>query len=119
MNEFIQDYSGYFQTNEFIKVAPSWFQDYRNKFTEYRFIAFSKKSTSSIVDFSFRNTDILIFGREDSGLPSKIKDNCNSIISIPMPGGALDKNEDGVRSLNLSVACGIVIYKSIEQLKLY
>ena len=54
MNEFIQDYSGYFQTNEFIKVAPSWFQDYRNK----NFSVLKKMVPPKITDEDWRFTNL-------------------------------------------------------------
>ena len=41
----------------------------------------------------------------------------NSLISIFMPKVALSNNDGkGVRSLNLSVACGIAIYEAHKQI---
>ena len=82
-----------------------------------RIIAFSKKNGSYLKDFIFQEDDILLFGREDSGLPDEIIDRSDSLISIFMPNlhtAANDKK--GVRSLNLSVACGIAIYEAHKQL---
>ncbi len=94
------------------------FDDYRNKFLSSRIIALTKKSDYGISNISFRNTDILLFGREDTGLPDWIKDKCEIIAGIPMPGGECKLKKGGVRSLNLSVACGIVCYSACQQLNL-
>ena len=95
------------------------FDKYKSQNKESRIIAFSRFSNQTLVDFEFKCTDILMFGREDTGLPADVKDQSNYTLSIPMPGGVRPLRNDGVRSLNLSVACGIVIYKSCEQLKLF
>tara|TARA_Y100001968_G_scaffold322854_1_gene359626 strand:+ start:379 stop:879 length:501 start_codon:yes stop_codon:yes gene_type:complete len=94
------------------------FDEYRNLFCESRFIAFTKKSSNAISNIIYRDTDILLFGREDTGLPTKIVSNCEVIAGIPMPGGVNNLKTSGVRSLNLSVACGIVCYSACLQLDL-
>ena len=43
---------------------------------------------------------------------------CEIISGIPMPGGEDKLKSDGVRSLNLSVACGIVCYAACQKLDL-
>ena len=68
-------------------------------------------------DFKFRQDDILLFGREDSGLPDSIIDKSDFLISIFMPNIQIENNDQkGVRSLNLSVACGIAIYEAHKQI---
>ena len=94
------------------------FDSYINQFRESRIIAFTKKSNNSLSTINYKNTDILLFGREDTGLPDLIKCKCDLIAGIPMPGGENGLKSKGVRSLNLSVACGIVSYYVCEQLKL-
>ena len=82
-----------------------------------RIISFSKKNGIYLKDFKFQKNDILLFGREDSGLPERIIDKSDFLISIFMPNlqsGTFDKK--GVRSLNLSVACGIAIYEANKQI---
>ena len=82
-----------------------------------RIISFSKKNGVYLKDFKFQEDDVLLFGREDSGLPDRIIDKSNFLISIFMPNlqiGAHDQK--GVRSLNLSVACGIAIYEANKQI---
>ena len=94
------------------------FEEYKNFFSSSRIIALTKKSTNSISNINFTNTDILLFGREDTGLPQKIMKQCGLISGIPMPGGENKIKKGGVRSLNLSVACGIVSYSACLQLNL-
>ena len=92
-----------------------------NKFLESkltkRIISFSKKNGIYLNDFKFKEDDVLLFGREDLGLPDCIIDKSDFLISIYMPNlqtGVNDKK--GVRSLNLSVACGIAIYEANKQI---
>ena len=94
------------------------FEEYKNSFSESRIIALTKKSSNSISNIIFKETDILLFGREDIGLPDNIMKKCEIVAGIPMPGGENQFKTGGVRSLNLSVACGIVCYSACLQLNL-
>jgi len=94
------------------------FDEYKNSFPNSRIIALTKKSNNSIANIIYKNTDILLFGREDTGLPNYIMSNCEIVAGIPMPGGENESKTKGVRSLNLSVACGIVSYSVCSQLNL-
>ena len=68
-------------------------------------------------DFKFQENDVLLFGREDSGLPNCIIEKSDYLISIFMPNIQSGGNDQkGVRSLNLSVACGIAIYEAHKQI---
>ena len=82
-----------------------------------RIISFSKKNGIYLKDFKFQEDDVLLFGREDSGLPNTIIDKSDFLISIFMPNLQTGSNDQkGVRSLNLSVACGIAIYEANKQI---
>ncbi len=94
------------------------FEEYKTSFAHSRIIALTKKSKNSISNINYRNTDILLFGREDTGLPDNIMSKCEIVAGIPMPGGVNQIDSGGVRSLNLSVACGIVCYYACLQLDL-
>ena len=94
------------------------FDEYKQKFVKSRIIALTKKSNHYISNIKYKNTDILLFGREDLGLPDGIIKKCQIIAGIPMPGGENQLKTGGVRSLNLSVACGIVCYSACQQLNL-
>ena len=70
-----------------------------------------------MTDFKFQEDDILLFGREDSGLPDSIINKSDFLISIFMPNLQNgDNDQKGDRSLNLSVACGIAIYEAHKQI---
>ena len=94
------------------------FEEYKKQFNNARIIALTKKSDNPISNISYLNTDILLFGREDTGLPDYIMSQCHIIAGIPMPGGVNQLSSGGVRSLNLSVACGIVCYSACLKLNL-
>ena len=94
------------------------FDQYRNKFIKSRIIGFTKKSKTSISSVNFKESDILLFGREDTGLPTYIMTQCSLLTSIPMPGGERYIKTGAVRSLNLSVACGIASYTACAKLNL-
>ena len=58
-----------------------------------------------------------MFGREDTGLPEEVIEKSDELISIFMPNLEVSTKADkGVRSLNLSVACGIAIYEANKQI---
>ena len=94
------------------------FEDYKKIFNESRIIALTKKSRNSISQIKYKNSDILLFGREDTGLPDTVIKKCDLIAGIPMPGGENSLKNGGVRSLNLSVACGIVTYSVCMKLNI-
>ena len=88
------------------------FELYLSSIGNSRIISFSKYSNKPLYNTKIKQNDILVFGREDTGLPDYIKEQSNHVLNIPMPGSADLTGNNGVRSLNLSVACGIVAYKA-------
>ena len=93
------------------------FNKFKDSKINKRIIAFSKKNGVYLNNFRFREDDILLFGREDTGLPNNVISSSDSLISIYMPNVALSNNNpNGVRSLNLSVACGIALYEAYKQI---
>ena len=99
-----------------LKSFPN-FKKFKDSKKNKRIIAFSKKNGTYLNNFKFLQEDILLFGREDTGLPDNVVQNSNSLISIFMPNVELIKNDKkGVRSLNVSVACGIAIYEAYKQI---
>ncbi len=94
------------------------FEQYKKASCNSRIVAFTKKSSNQISNITYKDTDVLLFGREDTGLPDEIISKCDVIAGIPMPGGEKNLKTGGVRSLNLSVACGIVCYSACLSLNL-
>jgi len=76
---------------------------------EERMFFLSKKVTRSYTECSFAPGDYLVFGRETKGLPKEIltlyQEQC---YTIPMVN-------PHIRSLNLAMAAGIVLYEAIRQ----
>jgi len=81
-----------------------------------RLLGFSKSASKPLARVDFLNKDVLIFGREDTGLPDFVRSKCNQIASIPMPGGVVENESIGVRSLNLANSVAIVAYQAILKL---
>jgi len=84
-----------------------------------RLIGCSRRGGQTLNSISFQEGDVLLFGREDIGLPDPVRHRCDQILTIPMPCSAAEDGSGGVRSLNLSVACGIVSYHAGVQLQLW
>ena len=95
------------------------FQKFSSSKKNKRIISFSKKNGILLNEFRFKSEDLLLFGREDTGLPDSIIEKSDALISIFMPNlQSSSTNNKGVRSLNLSVACGIAIYEAHKQINL-
>ena len=75
-----------------------------------RCLAFSAQATTPYTAIRFAHDDILVFGGETRGLPTKIKDEMGRhLYTIPM-------TSPHVRSLNLANAVSIVLYEGLRQL---
>ena len=101
------DYYDYLDLTKHI----SWenFYDW-SKINSYRLILLTTKSQKSYYDYIFQNNDILLFGRESSGVPDKVHNTVNERLTIPMIKGP--------RSINLSSSVAMVASEVIRQLKL-
>lgn len=74
-----------------------------------RIILLSSKTTIAYTDFSYEPTDVLLLGRETSGVTEQIVEYCGkNAVTIPMKRGA--------RSLNVAVAGSIVLSEAIRQI---
>ena len=74
-----------------------------------RLLGFSRHANGSYLDCQFRDDDWLLFGCETRGLSLEARQHCDQLLQIPMPCAA-------VRSLNLSVAVGVVLFEARRQL---
>tara|TARA_B100000700_G_scaffold270214_1_gene312192 strand:+ start:631 stop:1125 length:495 start_codon:yes stop_codon:yes gene_type:complete len=96
----------------------SKFNDFHSKYVDQgRVIGFSKSANISLQNYQFSNNDILLFGREDIGLPPYVRDLCVDLVKIPMQGQADKDGNNGVRSLNLSSAVAIASFYVLQRLK--
>ncbi|MEP6635175.1 MAG: tRNA (cytidine(34)-2'-O)-methyltransferase [Acidobacteriota bacterium] len=74
-----------------------------------RFIYLTTKAERHYTDWIFHDNDCLVFGRETRGLPEKLlRANWDNCLTIPMPNPK-------IRSLNLAVSVGIVLYEALRQ----
>jgi tRNA (cytidine/uridine-2'-O-)-methyltransferase len=80
-----------------------------------RLLALSRHASTSYDQLRYEADDWLLFGRESSGLPAEQMGDAEASLSIPMPGSI--ENGGGVRSLNLSVAVGVVLFEALRQLR--
>ena len=80
-----------------------------------RLVALSRHASVAHTSFVFRRSDWLLFGRETDGLPDSVKQAAQTCLTIPMARSRASGN-GGVRSLNLSVAVGIVLFEALRQL---
>ena len=86
---------------------PDWFE-FRKAISRERCLYFSAHAGTSYLEAPYRQNSVLVFGREDTGLPARILEkHPEQCFRIPMPGD--------VRSLNLSTAAGIVLYEAMRQ----
>jgi tRNA (cytidine/uridine-2'-O-)-methyltransferase len=75
-----------------------------------RFVYLTTKVRRSYAEWTFEDTDCLVFGPETRGLPQSLLDeNAASCLTIPMPNPA-------VRSLNLATSVGIVLFEALRQI---
>ena len=79
-----------------------------------RLIALSSHGGASYCDWLFSPEDWLLFGRESDGLPATVLSGADATLAIPMARAALAA-QPGVRSLNLSVAVGVVLFEALRQ----
>ncbi len=75
--------------------------------SERRLILLSSHATQSHTDFSFKSNDILLMGRESSGVPDHVHKAVDARLKIPI--------REGFRSLNLALATGIAAGEALRQ----
>lgn len=72
-----------------------------------RLVLLSTRAEERHIDFSFHCDDILLFGRESSGVPEMVRDRADHTVKVPM--------QVGMRSLNVAVAASIVTAEALRQ----
>jgi tRNA (cytidine/uridine-2'-O-)-methyltransferase len=72
-----------------------------------RLVLLSTKSSGSFLDFKFQTGDVLIAGRESSGVPEHVFQYCTAQVKVPMVAA--------VRSLNVALASALVLGEALRQ----
>ena len=90
-----------------IITHPSWVE-FQERYQESRRILLTTKSEIAYTSFDFHSSDILVLGRETSGVPKIIHEAVDYRIKIPM--------KDGLRSFNIAVASAMVTGEALRQL---
>jgi tRNA (cytidine/uridine-2'-O-)-methyltransferase len=84
------------------------FEEVRQAFPQGRFFLTSTKARKYVSDFTFRDGDLFVFGKETKGLPQELLDQYpDTCMRLPMT--------DKIRSLNLANTAAIVIYEALRQ----
>lgn len=84
------------------------FQEVLDKHKGSNFYYASTKAAKRYTEFSFREGDFFVFGKETKGLPEELlRENPDTCMRLPMT--------DDVRSLNLGNSAAIVLYEALRQ----
>lgn len=79
------------------------------KLHEYGFkiVGASEKSSMNYTKIDFTIPVVIVMGAEDIGLSNEVLRHCDNLVSIPIVGK--------VGSLNVAVACGVMLYEVVRQ----
>ena len=72
-----------------------------------RLILFTTAAERSYLDHAYRNDDVLLFGRESSGVPKPVHDAADARLKIPMV--------EGLRSINVAMAAAMALGEAMRQ----
>lgn len=97
----------YFHQSQYIRHSR-WSEFIESVDTEtQRIILLSSKASVPYHSFSFKSSDILLFGSEGAGVPDFVQMRANERITVPMA--------NGMRSLNLAVTAGMALGEALRQ----
>ena len=89
-----------------IKRHVSWNAFIKER-KQSRLVLITTRAEDSLKQFAFNDNDTLILGRESSGVPQAVHNAIPEKVRIPM-----DKK---ARSLNVSIAAGIILWEALRQ----
>jgi tRNA (cytidine/uridine-2'-O-)-methyltransferase len=72
-----------------------------------RLVLLTTRATASYLDHGFTPNDVLLFGRESSGVPDAVHAAATTRLTVPM--------RPGLRSLNVAMACALVVGEALRQ----
>lgn len=76
-----------------------------------RLLLATTKSDKTFLNVEYQDGDIILFGRESSGVPDDVHAAADERITIPM--------REGERSLNLAISTAMVATEALRQLKAF
>jgi tRNA (cytidine/uridine-2'-O-)-methyltransferase len=79
----------------------------KRRANRWRLVLFTTRSAVSYLAHEFRPDDILLFGRETSGVPDEVHAAADVRVTIPM--------RPGLRSLNVAMACAMAVGEAMRQ----
>ncbi len=90
-----------------LRRQASWsaFDTWRRS-EQLRLVLFTTRAATSYLDHRYGN-DVLLFGRESSGVPDTVHAAADARLTIPM--------QPGLRSLNVAMACAMVVGEALRQ----
>jgi tRNA (cytidine/uridine-2'-O-)-methyltransferase len=89
-----------------IRRVPSW-QHFCDDTKGRRIVLLTTKAANAYVTFEFHANDVLLLGRESSGVPDNVHAHVNARLTIPMSKNA--------RSLNIALAASMVVGEALRQ----
>lgn len=78
-----------------------------NQRKQGRLILTTTKTNQIYTDFQFKETDILMLGRESAGVPEEVVEKVDEKVTIPM--------QNDMRSLNIAVAGAMILGEALRQ----
>ena len=72
-----------------------------------RLILFTTRASVSYLDHAYRSDDVLLFGRESSGVPAAVHDAADMRLLVPMRAG--------LRSLNVAMVAAMAVGEALRQ----
>ena len=84
-------------------------EDLIRKNKNSRIILMSTKGKKSLFKFKFKNSDMILLGRESKGVPEYVHNELQNVIKIPIASQT--------RSLNVSIAASIAAVEALRQIK--
>jgi len=73
-----------------------------------RLVLFTTRTTASYLDHAYERRDILLFGRETSGVAEEVHEAADVRLKIPM--------QPGLRSINVAMTCAMAVGEAMRQI---
>ncbi|WP_334127371.1 tRNA (cytidine(34)-2'-O)-methyltransferase [Sneathiella sp.] len=84
----------------------SW-SEFQKTTGDSRLILLTTRARMAYTDFAFRESDILLLGRESAGVPGTVHETADARLMIPMVAG--------MRSINVAVSASMVLGEALRQ----